>query len=278
MEEFARRFAGALVLLERESRGLRIGGIAARSALQNEFAVVCRVFTEKTFRRRSFMDLSLETLGGAKGVVLSDVEGDRFLARFKCAEDMQRVLNREPWDFDRSLILMAPLGGAGSVMDVALSSTVMWVQAHGVPWRFCTPEVAEAIGGMVGTYERVKTDEQGCCVGKFLCIKVRMDVSLALLRHTVVDFPGVGDQLVEFKYERLPEFYQECGLIGHPTRECDEKLGTKNKRDSERPFATTLKAKKDLFGRWLDPHVGRTRMDGAYSGGESSDIGSGSQS
>lgn len=50
----------------------------------------------------------------------------------------------------------------------------------------------------------------------------------------MVDFREKGEQLIEFKYERFPEFCQECGIIGHPTCICDERLGIKGKMDYER--------------------------------------------
>ena len=54
-------------------------------------------------------------------------------------------------------------------------------------------------------------------------VRVRLDLSMELLRRTVIDFPEFGEELI--KYERLPEFCQECGLMGHPTSACFKKLG-----------------------------------------------------
>lgn len=66
--------------------------------------------------------------------------------------------------------------------------------------------MAVDIGGLVGEFIDVKSDGEGTCVGRFLQIRVCMDIAISLLRRSVVEFPGVGEQLVEFKYERLPEF------------------------------------------------------------------------
>lgn len=144
--------------------------------------------------------------GGDKGVTISDVEDNRFLVRFLCEEDLKRILDREPWEFDKSLIVMGRVQDTDSVTDVDMSTSKFWVQAHSIPFRYQTPEVATNIGGLVGDFVDVHSDGKGNCVGSFLRIQVRMDVSLALLRCTNVDFPGSGEQLIEFKYERLPEF------------------------------------------------------------------------
>lgn len=68
MDEMERRFAGALVLSERESKGLRIGGTAARSVIKQDYTLVCKVLSVKPFRHRSFIDLFSRLWGVIKGL------------------------------------------------------------------------------------------------------------------------------------------------------------------------------------------------------------------
>ncbi|KAK9932238.1 hypothetical protein M0R45_019484 [Rubus argutus] len=254
-----------------------MGRRAAQVAARVRFSLVCKVVTPRFFfRRRSFIDLFTRLWGGERGVSISDVEDDWFLVRFSCEEDLVRVLDKEPWDFDKALIVMERLKETDSVTDVVLNTEVFWVQAHGVPFRYRIPEVALDIGGMVGEFLEVTSDADGNCFGRFFRFKVRMDITIALLQCMVAEFPRHGEQLIEFKYERLPEFCQECGIIGHPTRICDEKLGLQGKTDSERPFSLKLRADMDLHGNRLGVRVSRGRF-GSLSG-EVSDGGSSSQS
>lgn len=242
MEEMGRKFAGTLVLTKRESKGVRIRASAVQFALRCQFVLVCKVATPRFFRRLSFIDLFTRLWGGDVGVSISDVEDDHFLARFMSEKDMKRVLLREPWDFDKSLVLLGALGNEGVVIRVALLSAVFWVQIHGVPMCYHTPEVAEDISGEVGQLVEIGRGGGGDCVDRFLWVRVRMNVTLPLLRCTVVNFSGVGDITIDFKYERLPEFCQECGLIGHPTRVCDERLEIRNKKVEERPYLLSFRA------------------------------------
>lgn len=62
---------------------------------------------------------------------------------------MKRVFDRELWNFDRLLIVMGRISEADLVADVVLSTPVFWIQAPGVLFRFCIPEVAIDIGGLV---------------------------------------------------------------------------------------------------------------------------------
>lgn len=165
MDEMGRRFAGALVLTERESKGVRIRVSAAQSALRCQFALVCKVATPRLFRRQSFIDLFSRLWGGEDGVSISDVEEDRFLARFGSEKHMNRVLLREPWDFDKSLVLLGDLGNEDAVTAVPLVSALFWVQIHGVSVRYRTPEVAEDIGGEVGQIVEIGKSGGRDCVG-----------------------------------------------------------------------------------------------------------------
>ncbi|KAK9938801.1 hypothetical protein M0R45_015521 [Rubus argutus] len=252
MDEMGRRFAGELLLTDQESKGVKIRASAVHAAMRCNYAIVC------------------------KGVSISDVEGNRFLVRFKFEKDMTRVLDVEPWDFDKSLVLIRVLKYKIAVTDVTLISTVFWVQIYGVLVRFCLPEVAEDIGGQVGQVVEVGKGDNGECVGCFLRVRVCIMTGIALFRCTVVSFPDFGDQEVEFKYERLPEFCQKCGVIGHPTRVCDEKLGIRNKRVKERPYQLSLRAEMDFHGRRLGYRTGRGRVGEGGSGSEASDSAGGS--
>ncbi|KAI5322951.1 hypothetical protein L3X38_032023 [Prunus dulcis] len=58
---------------------------------------------------------------------------------------------------------------------------------------------------------------------RFIRIRVRFDVTVPLIHRTPVTFSKVGEKLVEFKYEYLPEYFFACGRISHPTQVCIKK-------------------------------------------------------
>ncbi|KAL6211872.1 hypothetical protein ACLB2K_017095 [Fragaria x ananassa] len=105
-------------------------------------------------------------------------------------------------------------------------------------------------------------------VGTFLRARVRLNFVQPLLRKSKIDFPGVGSRVVEFQYERLPEFCQECGMIGHPTRVCDDLLKTRGKREEDRPYRLALRAEHDIHGRRIGERMYR---NGFGDGGGESD-------
>ncbi|KAL6214417.1 hypothetical protein ACLB2K_013851 [Fragaria x ananassa] len=172
MEEMSRRLEESLVLTDREARGVRIRPSAVAAA--------------RLWR-------------GEEGVTITNMEDNRFAARFQSERDMWKVVDREPWEFDKSLVALEVLRGADSVVDVPLDTAGFWVQIHKVPFKYLSAEVAEDIGSEVGQIIDGKQGREADRVGTFLRARVRLNFMQPLLRKSKIDFPGVGSRVVEFQ-------------------------------------------------------------------------------
>ncbi|KAL6210030.1 hypothetical protein ACLB2K_020968 [Fragaria x ananassa] len=229
MEEMSWRLKESLVLTDREARGVRIRPSAVAAARRCRFVLVCKVITPRHIRKQSFIELFSRLWRGEEGVTITDMEDNRFAARFQSERDMWKI--------------------------------------HKVPFKYLSAEVAEDIGSEVGQIIDGKQGREADRVGTFLRARVRLNFVQPLLRKSKIDFPGVGSRVVEFQYERLPEFCQECGMIGYPTRVCDDLLKTRGKREEDRPYRLALHAEHDIHGRRIGERMYRSRFgDG---GGES---------
>lgn len=77
--------------------------------------------------------------------------------------------------------------------------------------------MAKKIGEILGLFEEIDSKEAHRS-GKFMRIKVKMDMKDPLKRGTIVRFKEKTHR-VFFKYERLPTFYFICGILGHQLKE-----------------------------------------------------------
>ena len=133
---------------------------------------------------------------------------------------MDRVLFLCPWSFDKYLLVLHKLERGEAVKDIKFDKSPFWVQIHGLPTMCQTETVGLSIEATLGEVEKVDANKKGFCLGKFIRIRVLMDISMPLCQGRKVLLGEYGLKWVDFKYERLPIFYYLCGRIDHDERDC----------------------------------------------------------
>lgn len=84
----------------------------------------------------------------------------------------------------------------------------------------------------------VDADDEGMAIGRYLRIKVLVDVHKPLLRGiTMEDDTGGKKFWCPFEYEFLPNFCYACGKLGHVDRICDES----NWRGKNKPYGELMR-------------------------------------
>ena len=139
---------------------------------------------------------------------------------FQTKDDMDRVLFLCPSSFDKYLLVLHKLERGEAVKDIKFDKSPFWVQIHGLPTMCQTETVGLSIEATLGEVEKVDANEKGFCLGKFIRIRVLMDISMPLCQGRKVRLGEYGLKWVDFKYERLPIFYYLCGRIDHDERDC----------------------------------------------------------
>ncbi|KAL5756272.1 hypothetical protein ACOSQ2_021018 [Xanthoceras sorbifolium] len=96
-----------------------------------------------------------------------------------------------------------------------------WVQIHNISLICMTKNIGLHLGSHIGMIKDIDVCASGDCLGKFLRIRVVIDVSKPLKRVLRVKLDGMTEEkTLLLKYERLPKYCFSCGLIGHSYREC----------------------------------------------------------
>ncbi|KAF5468801.1 hypothetical protein F2P56_012921 [Juglans regia] len=109
-----------------------------------------------------------------------------------------------------------------------------------MPLVAMTIEGRESIGATVGDVITVDVDGEGSGWGKFIRIRVNLDITKPLPRGRTIKMDGT-QRWIEFKYERLPIFCFQCGILKHPDRICAV----------TRARTHTKIIQKAQYGQWL---------------------------
>ena len=137
---------------------------------------------------------------------VQDAGDNTTLFLFQKEEDMNRVLWASLWSFDKYLLVLHKFGKGDVVSTLSFDRTPFWTKLHGLPMRKQTKEVAEKIAGPIGMIEKVDVGSKGFSMGKYLRIRVTIDISKPLCRGRVVRMGALEKGWVDFRYERLPIF------------------------------------------------------------------------
>ncbi|PON78322.1 Zinc knuckle CX2CX4HX4C [Parasponia andersonii] len=188
--------------------------------------------------------LDIETLG----------KENLFVAQFSSKDDLRRIFVGGPWHFEKQLIVLARPWGMGDASALCFDYASFWVQIQNAPISCMTPKVARFLGSLIAEIEEIDLGTTGNCLGTFMRVQVKFDVTKPLRRSITIQVEDIDEEItVLLQYEKLPDFCNYCGIMGHYFREC-----TKNE---DRHFME--RSRRTRYGEWLraaTPEQGRRAL------------------
>ncbi|TXG56835.1 hypothetical protein EZV62_018148 [Acer yangbiense] len=115
----------------------------------------------------------------------------------------------------------------------------LWVQIHDIPIMCMNRRTTKWLAEHIGEVVEIPVESRECW-GKFIRVKVRLDITKPLKRWLRIG-KNVDITRVALKYERLPDFCFACRRIGHSLNECLDEEAKK----------TALEGQLTKFGSWL---------------------------
>jgi hypothetical protein len=151
----------------------------------------------------------------------------------------KKALDNGPWMFNNDLVVVEEYDPMKSVEDYKFSEVPIWIRILKLPLGKMNKATGEMIGERVGECLEVDVGEDDLATGEYLRIKVRINITKALMRGMMIQVGEEGrSKWCPFEYEFLPEFCYNCGIIGHDDKCCPVQI----KKGEEKQFGSWLRA------------------------------------
>ncbi|XP_030941830.1 uncharacterized protein LOC115966814 [Quercus lobata] len=247
-----------LTFTEEEGEDIELGCESTRAAREiGKNCLVMKILTQR-FIVLDALRKHLKMLWKPnKGLWISEIEGEMFLVEFGDCRDKKRILEMCPWSYEKQLVLLQEFEGERVPKEITMKWTPFWVQIYNLPLMSTTQESDLVIGGKIGRVLDVDVPEKGVQWGKYLRVRVSVDVKKKLVRGKKVTIEGGEAKWVFFKYERLPNFCYQCGRLDHGVKECKEGAGSENiASDEGMQYGAWLRGEPGRRGGWEQGRMG----------------------
>ncbi|KAL8502121.1 hypothetical protein ACS0TY_021295 [Phlomoides rotata] len=112
--------------------------------------LIGRVLTNKTFNAFGMLETMRKVMNPPRGLTAKEIGKNLFSFQFKSVTDMQGILCREPWHFDKNVILLKELLSGEQPSTVEFNTVTFWVHLYDLPMSARTPNSIKQIGGSIG--------------------------------------------------------------------------------------------------------------------------------
>ncbi|KAF5442667.1 hypothetical protein F2P56_035300 [Juglans regia] len=167
---------------------------------------------------------------------------NKFLVEFQSATEKHRVLLERPWSFDKFLLCIQDCVGCTTSKDITFTRESFWIQLHDLLFVGMNKTMGERLGATIGFVITVDVDANDMAWGSYVRVKVLVDISKPL---AIGHFLNMGEKRlwISFKYERLPMFCFQFGVIMHVKLRCPSSTSDGGSREGQ----------PAQYGPWLGP-------------------------
>ncbi|KAL5744815.1 hypothetical protein ACOSQ2_027931 [Xanthoceras sorbifolium] len=154
-------------------------------------SLVGKIFANRVINMEAFQSAIPRIWRTTRDVEIESVGMNVFIFHFGCEWDRKRVLEGGPWCFDKFLIVLREVQGVGRISVLDFNFVPLWVQLYNLPIVGISKEMGIFLGGLIGKVVDIDVGSNGSCIGRFIRVRVLVEVSKALKRGLRV---SLGDQ------------------------------------------------------------------------------------
>ncbi|KAF4359432.1 hypothetical protein G4B88_008684 [Cannabis sativa] len=183
--------------------------------------------------------------------------------------DRRRVMEGQPWHFDRSLMIFAIPDGFDTILPNQLRFIPLLVQVHLVPFGSRSYSLAQFVVDTIGDLIEVHIASLYDAITPFMCVRVLLDTTKPLHRGMNVHFRKLFiTKWLKLLYEGIQNYCYHYSKLDHTFNKCEKFLH----HCDNHPFPPSLSykdalrapAKSEVVDHFLVPSIANTTLTSIF--------------
>ncbi|CAM8885479.1 unnamed protein product [Rhodiola kirilowii] len=167
------------------------------------------------------LSAALRRMWTLKGkVVFVQIARGQVIAKFQNKEDMEKVYDGGPWQFDDVVLHMNRCETDCALGEYMFNRLGIWAQFHNAPIGASIESVIRKMANKVGEFckaDKVENADRKC---NFLRCRVWIDPTKPIVTGLYIERRNKDPLWVTVRYEKLPMFCLHCGRCVHGPEGC----------------------------------------------------------
>ncbi|XP_074271258.1 uncharacterized protein LOC141595186 [Silene latifolia] len=185
--------------------------------------IVGKLWATRAINVKAAIDTMIKLWNPSKPIVgnVIDPKEKTFIFRFGAERDRAKVIEGQPWHFDKFMWCFDIPNQSGKISDASLHFFPIWTRIYDLPIAGRTSQLnAKRLGDCLGTFMRF---EHGPNPELDRAIRVRVLYDIQSPLKAAIPIKVRDGRTINFgvKYERLPTYCYGCGLICHGEKDCE---------------------------------------------------------
>ncbi|XP_060675850.1 uncharacterized protein LOC132805091 [Ziziphus jujuba] len=182
---------------------------------KSERTLVGRMLTTRRFTRFKLIETTNKSWHLATKIKVVKVDENLFTFLLGSKEKNDCIFRNRPWSFNGAHLILKEWPANRSLKEISFDATTFSIQIHGLPPLYLHEEIAFQIGSMLGNIQQDSISKI-CVVGqRFLKFRIDLSSLNPLPPGFFQDREDGKERWIQFKYEKLSDFYYKCGKIDH---------------------------------------------------------------
>lgn len=234
-----------MVYEEEEDEPFQIDGDQTTTDETAERCLLGKLWTARPYNKYGLIETMKKIWCPTKGMICSELGDNLISFQFNCKRDMARVLNMEPWQFNKHILVLSTISGDIQPSLQKFDTSPIWIRLYDIPMRGRVEATLRQIGMRFGDVKEI--DHATITrMARSVRMKIVIDLTKLLKRGTKIRIGNAEPCWVPVTYERLPSFCYWCGKLGHTTKDCEEYQdnteGTAPVSEDKLPYGEWMKA------------------------------------